>query len=57
MMKEDEKVEEIEAVKTATKITNIALTLYSTYGVSWKKSEEMARDRVLKNVSDSVGEI
>lgn len=53
MMKEEEKVEEIEAVKIATRITNIALTIYSTYGVSWEKAEKMARDKVLKNVGDN----
>ena len=52
----EEKKKELESVKTASRITNIALTIYSTYGVCWKKAEEMARDIVLKNVSDSVGE-
>ena len=52
-MKRMMKEEEIEAVKTATMITNIALTIYSTYGVSWKKAEEMARDKVLKNAGDN----
>lgn len=50
MMKEVEKVEEVEAVKTAARITNIALTIYSTYGVSWKKAEQLAKDIALKNV-------
>ena len=51
-MREEER-EEVEAVKTATRITNIALTIYSTYGVSWEKAEEMARDKVLKNAGDN----
>lgn len=49
MMKE----EEVEAVKTAARITNLALTIYSTYGVSWKKAEQLAKDIVLKNAGDN----
>lgn len=52
MMKEKEK-EEVEAVKTAARVTNTALTIYSTYGVSWKKAEELAREMVLKNIGES----
>ena len=43
---------DIRAIQTASRIADLALTIYNIYGVSWRKAERMAFEIVKKNVSE-----
>lgn len=43
---------DIRAIQTASRIADLALTIYNIYDVSWRKAERMAFDIVKKNTSE-----